>query len=652
MGSGQLRAPRLSLNKNIINDQQAAIDVLSVRGTGAGQDGIELAETLELIEGAGGLRGSGELKALRRSVQKTQEEALRSTNLNQRALENQAALNNLSSVSPGTAPVDNLLRQSIRDLSAESTQLTRENILLKMQSHPAARNNSITIPQDFGTRVDGILSSTQGKELLEAQKLLDDSFREYQGKLTAGLNNSLQKLAPGQSKDLAKAVEKATKPRGGVLGIGATEVAQADKQVITNIQALVEGRANIVTEGGMSLKGHRQASELKRVAKEVIESRDPKAMKELETALANPQFEFSSVQRSSKLHTFLDSRSRNVSLGMDSSQARKLHEMVGLEGRGTGDIAKQTTEFFSTKALNSPNSPAGAELSSVMNGLGDEGAQLLRMGREGGPAGNSAFGKIMSGDPAMARAEAYTKAELEALVSDKQVLKDSIDKARNLAPGHEALFDQYISSNKPIGDSLREIDRNLGKLASKAGPKVQREVARLTEVRAALQGVATDQQAALSTKFDAASRGVTTARDLISKDISIGRLNLPPSVAQGAIAQEAAAQGGAGALGTVATIGGVGGLAGILASRGSSRPATQAKQQVAATASFGLSPLHAPVIHNKLAASVKAIPLKNTQPKLPDPMKIPAQSLLTSTPQAREQAMKMSSLLAAPIRAY
>ena len=118
-----------------------------------------------------------------------------------------------------------------------------------------------------------------------------------------------------------------------------------------------------------------------------------------------------------------------------------------------------------------------------------------------------------------------------------------------------------------------------------------------------------------------------------------------------AFVQGTATQAGGGAMAGIAALGAAGLGTAALAGR---KPgaATQAKQQVEqqVRAAWGLSPLHAPVIRSKVASPIKPISLKDTQPKLPNPMKIPAQSLLTATVEGQDQAMKMSSLLAAPVR--
>lgn len=67
----------------------------------------------------------------------------------------------------------------------------------------------------------------------------------------------------------------------------------------------------------------------------------------------------------------------------------------------------------------------------------------------------------------------------------------------------------------------------------------------------------------------------------------------------------------------------------------------RAKQQV--RASWGISPMDAPVIRSKLASPIKPIPLKATQSKLPDMLKAPTQSPTTATAESRQ------SLLMAPV---
>ena len=113
-------------------------------------------------------------------------------------------------------------------------------------------------------------------------------------------------------------------------------------------------------------------------------------------------------------------------------------------------------------------------------------------------------------------------------------------------------------------------------------------------------------------------------------------------------------RGGLGALGGTVLLGGGAAYAG---SRRGPRPATQARQQFQSQASWGLSPLQAPVAYMKKTAmsapvakpkfkpnQVTQAPVKHT--------KIPAQSLMTATAESLDKAMKMSSLLAAPVRAY
>ena len=376
--------------------------------------------------------------------------------------------------------------------------------------------------------------------------------------------------------------------------------------------------------------------------------------------LANPQFEFTSVQQSNPLAKFLDTESRQLSLGMNSTQATKLRELVGLEGRGMGDVAKQSKDFFKGKALTTPNSPEGMELSSLMNGMGDDGKHLLQMGREGGPAGESAFSKLTSGNPEMARVDSYTIAEMEAIGGRGSQIEAHINTARNaLAPeAHSSFNELVVNSKKPLSDTLNKLDSQIATLQkkltgakSKASGKIQSQIDQLTAIKKAAEGIRDAQQLALQPRLTAGEQAFSQARGLISKDFRIGKLNMPEVAAEEAVAQR-----GTGALGTMATVGGIGGLAGLLAGRGSGGSATKAREEMMARASFGLSPLHAPVAYMKKTASAldapvakpKFKPHQNFKPISPD--KVPAQSTTTATAGALEQSMKYSSALTAPVR--
>jgi hypothetical protein len=108
-------------------------------------------------------------------------------------------------------------------------------------------------------------------------------------------------------------------------------------------------------------------------------------------------------------------------------------------------------------------------------------------------------------------------------------------------------------------------------------------------------------------------------------------------------------------------IGGIGvvGATGYAASKGGKGgTVTKAKQQAAkaapvATASWGLSPLQAPVVYRKKLASALVPPIQVKEPKLPKPEKVqPGHSMYTSTAEGANEAtrrMKASSLLSAPV---
>ena len=111
-----------------------------------------------------------------------------------------------------------------------------------------------------------------------------------------------------------------------------------------------------------------------------------------------------------------------------------------------------------------------------------------------------------------------------------------------------------------------------------------------------------------------------------------------------AFASGTAQQAGGGAMAGIAAVTAAGLGTAALAGR---KPgvATQAKEraQQQVRSSWGLSPLHAPVIRSKLASPIKPIPLKATQSKLPDMLKAPTQSPTTATAESKQM------LLAAPV---
>jgi len=289
--------------------------------------------------------------------------------------------------------------------------------------------------------------------------------------------------------------------------------------------------------------------------------------------------------------------------------------------------------------------------------MGQEGEQLLAVGRQGGPAGESAFGKIMSGDPVLSNAKGYTLAELEAL-GGQGSLQDAlgIDALPFLTSTRapNIFQEQVVNSNKPISEIMSSLDASIGKLARKPRANAD-QLAGLKEVRSYLDTMSGSIQSNLQPRFDLANKSVDRARGLISKDFRIGQINIPG--AEAAEAAGAAGQKGMGTAGTLATVGGTAGLAALLAGRGASTPATKAREEMMARASFGLSPLHAPVAYIKKTAysALDAPVATNKPPKLEQfkpisPDKIPAQSSMTATVGAMEQAMKQSSLLYPPVR--
>lgn len=242
--------------------------------------------------------------------------------------------------------------------------------------------------------------------------------------------------------------------------------------------------------------------------------------------------------------------------------------------------------------------------------------------------------------------------EAQSFISDQNTtLKDTFNIARNSEAGALKLVknDTRMGNVTLLNDAGKvELPRNLN----------------LDSTRTALNNALTSDPAQHRTMV---SRIFTTIKNqnpsladdaIAQRMINEGLISGEQLVSMGganAFAQGTATQAGGGLLGTAAGVAAAGGVGALAMSGRGAGTATQAKEKMerlSKGSAWGLSPLHAPVMVSKMASPVKPIPLNKTLPKLPDPMKIPAQSLLTATVQSQDQAMKMSSILSAPVRAY
>jgi hypothetical protein len=650
--------PALSLRRTITNNQ-AARDVIAVRGVGEGQQATELAETLLAVEGSGNLRTNPIMRAARGNIHKAQKKAYTESNLAEYATKNQEATNKLveeaGAVFRGTSD-GFAVTEAISNLSVENGQVTVEAIIQRAGLQNSKGNQRA---------IAALLNSEAGLAFREAQAGLDQAMGQFQSKLSTNLYRELEGIGASQRENLVSTINKATTETKGFLGSGGLARGEAENQVLRNIGGLVEARAEILTEG-LSLTGQRQASELRRIASEAIKEGNPETLKQLEQALADPAFNFETVGSSSALSKLLDTGKRNLKITLDRGQANKLNEVIKLEGRGRGDVQAAVKEVFSPKAITSPNSPAGRELSQVMGEQGEIGEHLLTMGKREG-SGRSAFVKITSGDPAMQDAGAYTLKELEQLganltggnapLTAEAVL--AVGPLTNPANGRAAaLFREQVQNGKvTLNQALANINTKLskaqGKVQGKANPQqgLLDEVAQLEIASAEMRRLYQSQQAQLSGHFGAASRAMASAENIVAKDVRITGVNLPSGVTSPFAAPVAGEAKPLGTMGTVATVGGIGGLAALTAGRGA-RPVAAAEQEMLQRrqASWGISPLHAPVRINKTAAMMPPIKLKDTLPKLPKPKDIPAQSMMTAPLENRVEAMKQSSYLMAPVR--
>ena len=363
--------------------------------------------------------------------------------------------------------------------------------------------------------------------------------------------------------------------------------------------------------------------------------------------------------------------------GGDATKADAFLSLGRQEGAGgsafnkltSGNKAGYSAEGYTVAELQAmgatPQMPAGLSANAdaaakfeefILNGRGTLSENLATLDKEISSVTKALRGAKNPTQQATIQAELRVlqdaRGEVGRLIQDQnRALKDTFAIARNSEAGALKLVknDTRMGNVTLLNDAGKvELPRNLN----------------LDSARTALNNALTSDPAQHRTMV---SRIFTTIKNqnpsladdaIAQRMINEGLISGEQLVSMGganAFAQGTASQAGGGVLGTAAGVAAAGGVGALAMSGRGAGTATQAKEKMerlSKGSAWGLSPLHAPVMVSKLASPVKPIPLNKTLPKLPDPMKMPAQSLLTATVQSQDQAMKMSSILSAPVRAY
>jgi hypothetical protein len=310
---------------------------------------------------------------------------------------------------------------------------------------------------------------------------------------------------------------------------------------------------------------------------------------------------------------------------------------------GTGSASKARDAAFTAEGLTKGTLTAeGGLLTDATAHMQADMVMLRDLSSQGG-SNKKLADKLMKGE--LSSVEALSQA-------DRQALKiTEIDPTKFV--GSQSEISQIIKNKGGIEAGLKDAEAQLEKLLT-ARYNNPAQQAKIKSLQDAIAGVTSHYapNSPATSNFNKLVTDLNTARDKAYR-LSDQARGVTTIQQAGPGAAEEVAEGTPMWKQLAAAAGLTTGA--VALSKGGKGTVTKARDKARSTvtASWGLSPLQAPVVYRKKLASALVPPIQVKEPKLPKPEKVqPGHSMYTSTAEGANEAtrrMKASSLLSAPV---